>query len=177
MSLAAVYISLHLISTHPVDNGDVQTKPRQLALRTDPNDMRRYNRLDVRISARVGLVPESSPDDVVWEILRPRAQQVVVSDLSATGLFFVSGSNYELGQQVWISLEIQGTEYPIRAVIVRQKAEMREGRRVYGYGLQFLRSRFAPRAVAAILEYLSQRIAILKQQKRIPHKSVQQIRA
>ena len=143
----------------------MQTKEKRLSLRNTPEDPRRFNRLDVRVSAHVSLVPESSPDDVIWEVLHPRSQPVIVGDMSATGLNFVSPVDFALGHEIWIALDIQNTTYPIRAVVVRQQAELRDGRKIYGYGVQFMRSRFAPRAVAAILEYLAQRIAVLREQR------------
>ena len=143
----------------------MQREQNRLSLRTTTEDPRRFNRLDVRVDAQVSHVPASSPDDALWEVLRPRGQHVVVSDLSATGLYFVSAIDFDLGQELWIALDIQATVYPIRAVIVRQQAHIREGRRIYGYGVQFLRSRFAPTAVAAILEFLAQRISVLKEQR------------
>ena len=155
----------------------MQTKQKRLTLRTTPEDPRRFNRLDVRISAHVSMVPDSGPDDVLWEVLRPRSQPVTIGDLSATGLYFVSPVDFELGQQVWVALDIQGSVYPIRGVVVRQSAQLRDGKRIYGYGIQFLRSRFAPRAVGAILEYLGQRIAILREQEGGRKNSIRRILA
>lgn len=128
-------------------------------------DSRRFNRLGVRLPGHVSLVPDSSPDDHIWEILRPKAHPVLVGDLSATGLYFVSPVDYDLGQQIWIELDIHGSTYPIRALVIRQQAQLRDGKKIYGYGVQFLRSRFAPRAVAAILEFLSQRLAVLRERE------------
>ena len=155
----------------------MQKEQNRLTLRTKTDDPRRFNRLEVRVSAQVSMVPASSPDDALWEVLQPRGQHVVVSDLSATGLYFISAVDFDLGQELWIALDIQATIYPIRAVIVRQQAHLRDGKRIYGYGVQFLRSRFAPTAVAAILEFLAQRIAVLKEQQAGRRNSIRSILA
>jgi len=116
----------------------------------------------VRLTAHVGVVPDSNPDDEIFNVLHPKTQPALVTDLSATGLFFVSPLQYDLGRQIWIAVNIHGTEYPIRAVVVRQLAQIKSGKKIYGYGVQFLRSKFAPKAVAAILDYLVQRISVVR---------------
>jgi hypothetical protein len=144
----------------------VHNRYKRITLRTSPSDSRRFTRLDVKLAAHVSIVPDSCPDDVVWEVLRPKSAPVVVSDLSATGLYFVSQFHYELGQQIWVAIDIQGNSHPIRGIVVRQQAQFRSGKKIYGYGVQFLRSRFAARAVAAILDYLAQRISVMRDEER-----------
>src|SRR5437868_3488218 len=113
-----------------------------MSLRMPAGDARRFTRFPVKISACVSLVPESSPDDKIFELLRPQAHPIIVSDLSASGMYFMSNLHLEQSQQLWVELKLQGESILIRALVLRQQVQVHEDKKIYGYGAQFMRSDF-----------------------------------
>lgn len=147
-----------MFNAEALDNERVRTKRTKVSLRVPPKDLRRFARLRVNLSARVSLVPESSPDDAFYDVLRPPAFPVIVTNLSPTGLYFLSAVSIELTQQLWIALRLYGDSHLMRALVLREQAHLRGGKKVYGYGVQFVKSRYAARSVAAVLRYLQHEI-------------------
>ena len=121
-----------------------------------PEDQRRFSRFSVRLSGFVTPVPDEDSTDALWYRRRSKERPAIVTDLSACGLHFISENNYATGSQVWVSLQINEKTYPVRVMVRRQISQMREGKTIYGHGVQFLRSDFATEAVRAVMEYLEQ---------------------
>ena len=121
-----------------------------------PEDQRRFSRFEVRLSGFVTPVPEEDSTDALWYRRRSKERPAIITDLSAAGLHFISENNYPTGSQVWVSLQIGEKTYPVRVMIRRQISQMRDGKTIYGHGVQFLRSDFAMEAVRAVMEYLEQ---------------------
>ncbi len=127
-------------------------KPK--SLRTTGDDQRKFSRFNVRLSGFVTPVPAPDSLDSLWYRRRSREQPAIITDLSAAGLHFICESNYEVTAQVWISMQINSKTYPIRGIIRRQSSQMREGKKIYSHGLQFMRSDFAAVAIEAIMAHL-----------------------
>ena len=119
-----------------------------------PEDQRRFSRFDVRLSGYATPVPDEDSTDALWYRRRSKEKPAIVTDLSAAGLHFISESNFPVGTQVWVSLQINEKTYPVRAMVRRQTSQMRDGKTIYGHGVQFLRSDFAMEAVRAVMDYL-----------------------
>jgi len=116
-----------------------QKKP--MSLRTlSPEDQRRFSRFDVRLSSYITPVPDDEAPDMLWYRRRNKEKPAIVTDLSAAGLHFISESNFPVGTQVWVSMQINEKTYPVRGQVRRQNSYMRDGKTIYGHGLQFLRS-------------------------------------
>lgn len=130
----------------------VQNKPN--SLRTAGDDQRKFSRFDVRLSSFATPVPEDDSPDALWYRRRSKEKPAIVTDLSATGLHFISETNFPVGSQVWVSMQIDEKTYPVRGMVRRQNSHMRDGKTIYGHGIQFLRSDFAMEAVRVVMEYL-----------------------
>jgi hypothetical protein len=135
-----------------------QQKKEPMGLRTDGDDQRRFSRFDVNISAFVTPIPEPSTLDLMWYRRRSREKPAVVTDLSASGMRFISEQECVVSSQVWISVQIGESTFPVRATVRRKTSHMMQGRAIYAHGVQFVRSDFAGPAIAAIVEFLESRI-------------------
>lgn len=128
-----------------------------------PEDQRKFSRFEVRLSAFITPVPDEDSSDALWYRRRNKEKPAIITDLSATGLHFISETNYSAGTQVWVSIMINEKAYPIRTMVRRQNSHMREGKTIYGHGVQFLRSDFAMEAAKAVMDYLE---SLLKAKKK-----------
>jgi hypothetical protein len=131
-----------------------QQKKKPTSLRSAPGDQRKFERFEIRMSVFVTDVPTKDSPDSLWYRRRSREQPAVVTDLCVGGLFFLSETSYEIGSQVWVSLVFNGKTSPIRALVRRQNSQLREGKRLYGHGIQFVRSDFATDALNKVVAYL-----------------------
>lgn len=119
------------------------------------SDNRRYQRLPVSISGYVVGIADPAYGDDYWEVIRPDSDPVTITDLSGLGLYFTGRAYFEEDDDVWVAIGL-GTEIvPIRGVVVhRTDFKDDDGGETFGIGVQFIKSDFAPPAVAAILNYL-----------------------
>jgi hypothetical protein len=135
-----------------------EQKREPAALRTAGDDQRRFSRFDVNIQAFVTAIPEPDTPDLMWYRRRTREKPAIVTDLSASGMRYISEQEQEKASQIWISLQIGEKTYPVRAMVRWKTSHMREGRAIYAHGVQFLKSDFAGPAIAAVVEFLESRI-------------------
>ena len=117
-------------------------------------DKRRFTRLDSELKAELTIVPDPQDEDYVLSEKNLMSSVVTVTNLSATGLHFVSLVKYDPHQHVWLSIDVAGKNAVIRAKIVRRVSVGADERSAFGYGVQFLKSDLAATAVATIIEYL-----------------------
>lgn len=129
-------------------------KMTRLTLRGGEGDKRRFTRLPSDLKADLTLVPDPQVDDSYYTEKQLMSSVVSVTNLSATGLHIVSLVKYEPHQHVWLAIDIAGQETVIRGKIVRRVSATSAVKEAFGYGVQFLKSDFAPAAVTIILEYL-----------------------
>jgi len=129
-------------------------REQHLSLRGDDGDKRRFTRLESTIAADLVVVPDDDADDSYIDEEETEPMSVTVTNISATGLYFVSQSEFEHGQQVWLIMDVRGMDAAIRGKIVRRSTSSAEDCELHGYGVQFLRTDLAPSAVSVILDHL-----------------------
>ena len=117
-------------------------------------DKRRFTRLPSDLRAELTLVPDPLVDVSYLTEMHLMSSVVNVTNLSATGLHFISIVKYDPQQHVWLSIALAGRLTVIRGKIVRRITANVDTKECFGYGVQFLKSDLAPPAVAAIIEYL-----------------------
>jgi len=132
-------------------NSDINEQT-QVAL---PTDNKRHNRRPVEIPGYAVGVPGPDDTDDFWEVLMPDSDPVTITELTALGLHFTGRAYFDEDDQVWIAMRLGGEMRPVRGVVLnRTDFKDDSGGEYFGYGLQFLKTDFAPSAVAAILDYL-----------------------
>lgn len=146
---------------NPPDNQGVvpQQQKKPTSLKSAPGDQRKFVRFEIRMSVFVTDVPAKDSPDSLWYRRRSREQPAVVTNLCVGGLFFLSETAFEVGSQVWISLVFNGKTAPVRALVRRQTTQLREGKRLFGHGIQFMRSDFANESLPKVVAYLESMIA------------------
>jgi hypothetical protein len=119
------------------------------------NDNRRYQRLTVSIPGYVVGIADPAYGDDYWEVIKPDSDPVTITDLSALGLCFTGRAYFDEDDDVWVAIGLGAEMVPIRGVVVhRTDFKDDDGGESFGIGVQFIKSDFAPPAVAAILDYL-----------------------
>ena len=132
-----------------VDQEDVQQPEAKGAMN------RRYRRFMVEIPGYVVGIADPSYADDYWELIKPDSDPVTITDLTVFGLYFTGRAYFEEDDDVWVALGLGGEMIPIRGVVVhRTDFKDDDGGETFGVGVQFIKSDFAPAAVAAILDYL-----------------------
>ena len=121
-------------------------------------DKRRFTRLVSDLKAELTTVADPLDDDSMLEERDRMSSVVSITNLSATGLHFVSLVKYEAHQHIWLSIDLAGKNALIRGKIVRRISVGPDEKSAFGYGVQFLKSELAPPAIATIIEYLQSAI-------------------
>jgi len=121
-------------------------------------DKRHFTRLSSDLKAELTIVPDPQDEDAIFAEKHLMSSVVSITNLSATGLHFVSLVKYEPHQHVWLSIDLGVKNALIRGKIVRRTSGRPDEKSALGYGVQFLKSDLAPTAIAIIIEYLQSTI-------------------
>ena len=126
------------------------------ALKGTAADKRAFRRYRVSMAVLVQAVPEEGSARTERENARRHPTvSVVVSDLSLSGLVFVSPRPFPSGCLVDLQFSLGAHVYPIRAVVKRSQVVALPGRRVFHCAAQLVRGENAVRFIPAVARYLA----------------------
>ena len=126
------------------------------ALKGSAADKRAFRRYRVSMAVLVQAVPdEGSAWSERQNARRHPTLSVVVSDLSLSGLVFVSPRAFPPGCLVDLQFSLGAHVYPVRAVVRRSQVVALPGRRVFQCAAQLVRGESVTRFIPAVARYLA----------------------
>ena len=120
-------------------------------------DQRAFRRYPVNMAVLVRRVPdETGRSD--WAVVRrsPTASGLV-TNLSLSGVVFVSPRPYAPGSLVEIQFSLGASIYPVRAVVKRGQVQWLPGRRAFECAAQFVRTESVTGFIPTVAKYLHRR--------------------
>lgn len=128
------------------------------ALKGSAADKRAFRRYRVSMAVLAQAVPEENSARTDRENARRHPTvSVVVSDLSLSGLVFVSPRPFPPGCLVDLQFSLGAHVYPVRAVVRRSQVLALPGRRAFECAAQLTRGESAARFIPAVARYLAGR--------------------
>lgn len=121
-------------------------------------DQRAFKRYQVNMTVLVQLVPtdgEMGPER--QSARRSPLSSVVVTDLSLSGLVFVSSRAYALNSVVEIQFTLGANVHSVRAIVKRSDMLSLPGRRAHCCAAQLVRGEGVSRFIPAVAKYLHHR--------------------
>ena len=123
------------------------------ALRDTKPGPRRFRRFCVTFSARVwrmalGHAPSIEDKDLT------QMGRAVVTNISLTGLFFVTEAVFERRTALWMQMQVEDKNVQLPVLICRTTSETIGQRQHHGYGVKFLRSAETAAALPFLARYI-----------------------
>ncbi len=128
------------------------------AMKAAAGDQRAWRRYPVCLTVLVQRILEDGVARSERETARrcPNVS-VIVTDISLSGLVFVSSRPYPPGSLVEIQVSLGANVYPIHAVVKRSQVMLLPGRRAFACAAQFVQGEAVARFIPTVAKYLHRR--------------------
>ncbi len=127
------------------------------ALKATGGDQRAWRRYPVSMTVLVRRVPEQNGRSEWEQARRCPVISGLVTNISLSGVVFVSPRPYAPGSLVEIQISLGANTYPVRAVVKRGQVLLLPGRRVFQCAAQMVRGEEADRFIPTVAKYLQRR--------------------